>query len=212
MELDGRLAAFVLLSALLIITPGPDTALIIRNALAAGPRVATLSAVGVSVGTLVWVLAATLGVGVLLERSSVAFTVLKLAGAVYLCYLGARSVMGGAHEPPTAAQQSVRAASPSDRNAFRQGLLSNVLNPKTGAFFVTVMPQFLMPGDSALRLAIMVGAFESILLVWLIAYGHAVSRLGRTGPGLRVRRAMTRLSGAILIGLGARLALERRWL
>lgn len=72
------------------------------------------------------------------------------------------------------------------------------------------MPQFLMPGDSPVRLAAMVIAFESILLVWLIAYGHVVSRLGRTGPGLRVRRLMTRLSGAVLIGLGARLAVERR--
>jgi threonine/homoserine/homoserine lactone efflux protein len=210
MDLDGRLAAFVLLSVLLIVTPGPDTALIIRNALAGGPRASTFSAVGVSVGTLVWVLAATLGVGVLLERSSVAFTVLKLAGAAYLCYLGLRSVFGGGGDAQPAAKQTPGAPSLTGRSAFNQGLMSNLLNPKTGAFFVTVMPQFLLPGDSPLRLAVMLGAFESILLVWLIAYGHAVSRLGRTGPGLRVRRAMTRLSGAILIGLGARLAFERR--
>jgi threonine/homoserine/homoserine lactone efflux protein len=206
MELDGRLASFVLLSALLIVTPGPDTALIVRNALAGGPRASTFSAVGVAIGILAWALAATFGVGVLLERSSLAFTVLKLAGAAYLCYLGLRSLFGRVQ----VSQQSVPATSLSDLNALRQGLLSNLLNPKTGAFFVSVMPQFLMPGDSPLRLAIMVGAFESILLVWLIGYGHVVSRLGRTGPGLRVRRAMTRLSGAILIGLGARLALERR--
>ncbi len=77
MELDGRLAAFILLSALLIVTPGPDTALIVRNALAGGPRASTFSAVGVAVGILAWALAATFGVGVLLERSSVAFTVLS---------------------------------------------------------------------------------------------------------------------------------------
>jgi threonine/homoserine/homoserine lactone efflux protein len=209
MELDGRLAAFVLLSALLIFTPGPDTALIIRNALAGGPRASTYSAVGVSVGTLAWVLAATLGVGVLLERSSVAFTVLKLAGAAYLGYLGVRSLFSRQHEEVHAAARQV-VAPLTEWSALRQGLLSNLLNPKTGAFFVSVMPQFLVPGDSPLRLAAMVIAFESILLVWLIAYGHVVSRLGRTGPGLRVRRAMTRLSGAVLIGLGARLALDRR--
>lgn len=183
--------------------------MIIRNALAGGPRASTFSAVGVSVGTLAWVLAATLGVGVLLERSSVAFTVLKLAGAAYLCYLGVRSLFSRQHEEVlTAARQVV--APLTEWSALRQGLLSNLLNPKTGAFFVTVMPQFLVPGDSPLRLAAMVIAFESTLLVWLIAYGHMVSRLGRTGPGLRVRRAMTRLSGAVLIGLGARLALDRR--
>src|SRR5713226_548918 len=91
--LDARMAAFVALSALLIVTPGPDTALIIRNALASGPRAASFSAVGVAAGILAWATAATLGVGVLMERSSVAFTVLKLAGAAYLCYLGARSLL-----------------------------------------------------------------------------------------------------------------------
>jgi threonine/homoserine/homoserine lactone efflux protein len=185
--------------------------LIVRNALAGGPRTSTFSAVGVAVGILAWALAATFGVGVLLERSSVAFTVLKLAGAAYLCYLGVRSLAFPSHGERSSPREGANtAATISARSALRQGLLSNLLNPKTGAFFVTVMPQFLMPGDSPLRLAIMVAVFESILLVWLIAYGHAVSRLGRTGPGLRVRRAMTRLSGAILVGLGARLAFERR--
>jgi threonine/homoserine/homoserine lactone efflux protein len=207
MEVDGRLAAFVLLSALLIITPGPDTALIIRNALAGGPRASTFSAAGVAIGILAWAGAATIGVGVLLERSSTAFMVLKLAGAAYLCYLGARSLL---FPTRAEAQPGPTTSSLSDWSALRQGLFSNLLNPKTGAFFVTVMPQFLMTGDSSLRLVVMVAAFEVMLLVWLIAYGHGVSRLGRTGSGLRVRRAVTRLSGAVLIGLGARLAFERR--
>jgi threonine/homoserine/homoserine lactone efflux protein len=209
-ELDARFAAFVLLSALLIVTPGPDTALIIRNALAAGPRASTFSAVGVAIGILFWATAATLGVGVLLEQSSIAFTVLKLAGAVYLVYLGLRTLLSTRRDADQPGPNPVRKAALSDRMAFQQGLLSNLLNPKTGAFFVVVMPQFLMPGDTASRPALMVAAFEVMLLVWLIAYGHVVSRLGRTGPGIRVRRAMTRLTGAVLIALGARLAFERR--
>jgi len=189
-ELDGRFAAFVLLSALLIITPGPDTALIIRNALAGGPRASTFSAVGVSVGTLAWVLAATFGVGVLLERSSIAFTVLKLAGAAYLCYLGVRSLFS--RQPG-----EVRGSPPpgvahlTDWSALRQGLLSNLLNPKTGAFFVTVMPQFLIAGDPPARLAVMVVAFESILLVWLIAYGAFQVPGGLVGDRLGARHLLT---------------------
>src|SRR6266851_764214 len=183
MELDGRLLAWVALSALLIATPGPDTALIIRNALASGPRASTMSALGVAVGILAWAAAATFGVGVLLESSSTAFTILKLAGAA--------GVGGSMH-------------------AWGQGLFSNLLNPKTGAFFVTVMPQFIVPGDRAIRLVLMVAAFEVMLLAWLIAYGHVVSRLGRSGLGSRVRHFMTRLTGVVLIGLGARLAFERR--
>jgi threonine/homoserine/homoserine lactone efflux protein len=210
MELDARFGAFVLLSALVIVTPGPDTALIIRNALAAGPRASTFSAMGVAAGTVAWAVATTLGVGVLLERSSVAFTVLKLVGAAYLCYLGVRTLLRTPREELTVSEARPQRAFLSNRAAFRQGLLSNLLNPKSGAFFVTVMPQFLVAGDSPLRLVLMVAAFESILLVWLIGYGHVMSRLGATGPGLRVRRALSRITGLVLIGLGARLALERR--
>jgi threonine/homoserine/homoserine lactone efflux protein len=206
---DPRLGAFVLLSVLLIVTPGPDTALIIRNALGSGPRASTFSAIGVAVGTVVWVSAATLGVGVLLEQSSMAFTALKLAGAAYLCYLGVGSLLTSARTDKAEAEAVPGLRLP-DGGAFSQGLLSNLLNPKTGAFFVTVMPQFLVLGDPPARLAIMVIAYESILLIWLIAYGHLVSRAGRTRFGARVRQGLTRLSGVVLIGLGARLAFERR--
>jgi threonine/homoserine/homoserine lactone efflux protein len=207
LELDGRLVAWVALSALLIATPGPDTALIIRNALAAGPRASTLSALGVAVGTLVWVTASAVGVGVLLEHSSTAFTILKLAGAAYLCYLGFRSLLSRAGETPAQVTGSTRLG---DKSAWSQGLFSNLLNPKTGAFFVTVMPQFTIPGDPASRLLLMVAVFEAMLIAWLIAYGHVVSRLGRSGLGARVRQVMTRVTGLVLIGLGARLAFERR--
>ncbi len=207
MELDPRFVAWVALSGLLIATPGPDTALIIRNALAASPRASAMSALGVAAGTLVWVAAATLGVGVLLESSSTAFTILKLAGAAYLCYLGLRSLVSKPPEDPHA--PAARRAL-GDRSAWSQGLFSNLLNPKTGAFFVTVMPQFIVPGDPWSRLVFMVAAFETMLLVWLIAYGRVVSRLGRSGIGTRVRAVMTRLTGIVLIGLGARLVFERR--
>ncbi len=199
--------AWVALSALLIATPGPDTALIIRNALAAGPRASTMSALGVAVGTLVWVTASAVGVGVLLERSSTAFTILKLAGAAYLCYLGLRSLLSPRDQNVTPVAGRLKLG---DRGAWSQGLLSNLLNPKTGAFFVTVMPQFTNPGDPLTRLLLMVAVFEVMLLAWLIAYGHVVSRLGRSGLGTRVRQVMTKLTGLVLIGLGARLAFERR--
>ena len=208
MEVDARLLAWVALSALIIATPGPDTALIIRNALTGGPRASTMSALGVAVGILAWATAATLGVGVLLERSSTAFTILKLAGAAYLCYLGGRSLFGRTREDAPASVSGHPTLG--DRSAWGQGLFSNLLNPKTGAFFVTVMPQFTVAGDPAIRLVLMVAVFEVMLLAWLIPYGHVVSRVGRSGLGARVRRFMTRVTGVVLIGLGARLAFERR--
>ena len=208
MDLDARLVAWIALSALLIATPGPDTALIIRNALAGGPRASTMSALGVAIGILAWAAAATFGVGIILERSSTAFTILKLVGAAYLCYLGVRSLISKPQDGVDVAV--VKGPKPGDRNALAQGLFSNLLNPKTGAFFVTVMPQFIVAGDPSIRLVVMVAAFEAMLLAWLIAYGHVVSRLGRSGLGSRVRLFMTKLTGVVLIGLGARLAFERR--
>jgi threonine/homoserine/homoserine lactone efflux protein len=145
---------------------------------------------------------------VLLERSSTAFTVLKLAGGAYLCYLGVRSLVTKSQDDPKLLPGGGTGLG--DRNAWGQGLFSNLLNPKTGAFFVTVMPQFIVPGDPAIRIVLMVGAFEVMLLAWLIAYGHVVSRLGRSDLGSRARQAMTKLTGIVLIGLGARLAFERR--
>jgi threonine/homoserine/homoserine lactone efflux protein len=214
LELDGRLVAWVALSALLIATPGPDTALIIRNALSAGPRASTMSALGVAVGTLVWVTASAVGVGVLLERSSTAFTILKLAGAAYLCYLGLRSLgsppRGELPPRPMGAAGEGTFTNLSHRTAWSQGFFSNLLNPKTGAFFVTVMPQFTLPGDPSTRLLLMVGVYQVMLLAWLIAYGHVVSKVGRSRLGTRVRQVMTRVTGLVLIGLGARLAFGRR--
>ena len=179
MELDLRLLTFVAVSALFICTPGPDTALIIRNALSGGPRASTLAAFGVGLGSAAWAAAAMLGVGALLELSAGAFTVLKLAGAAYLCYLGLRTLFSRVPEAPRETSPRRR----DDRGSFAQGLVSNLLNPKAGAFFVTVLPQFVLPGDPGWRLVLMVLTYEGMLLLWLIPYGHLVSRLGAARSG-----------------------------
>jgi len=205
-ELDLRFLTFVAVSALFIATPGPDTALIIRNALAGGPRASTLTAFGVALGSAAWAAAATLGIGLLLDLSAGAFTALKLAGAAYLCYLGLRTLLSRAPERPPDASPQARL----DRSSFAQGLLSNLLNPKAGAFFVTLMPQFVLAGDPGWRLVLLVVTYEAMLLLWLIPYGHVVHRMGRSAIGTRVRTAITRLTGLVLVGLGARLAFDRR--
>jgi threonine/homoserine/homoserine lactone efflux protein len=204
--------AYVAVMAILILTPGPDTALVTRNALRSGRRAASLSTLGIGAGSLAWAAASVLGVAVLLERSAVAFTVFKLAGAAYLGYLGLRSLLGSLR---TGERTAVRTPTPerkplSDRTALLQGFLGNLLNPKAGAIFVTVMPQFIGPGDGPARLALMLLAYECILLCWLHAYGYAVSRAGRSSVGARVKQALEGVTGLVLVGLGVRLALERR--
>ena len=207
--LDGRILAYVSVFALLIITPGPDTALVIRNALGAGARAASVTALGIGAGSLVWAAASLLGVAVLIQTSATAFTVFKLAGGAYLAYLGLRSLLA-AHTNGAAEVGVVKCPALTDWAAFRQGLLGNLLNPKAAAIFMTLMPQFVQPGDSPLRLLLMLAAYEAILLPWLSLYGMVVSRAGRSRAGTRVREWLGRITGVVLIGLGVRLAFERR--
>jgi len=212
MTLDPRFAAYVAVMAVLIVTPGPDTALVTRNALRSGRRAASLTTFGIGAGSLVWAVASVLGVAVLLERSVVAFTVFKLAGAAYLAYLGLRSLVGSvrAGRPATGTTPPPERRPLGDRAALRQGLLGNLLNPKAGAIFATVVPQFISPGDGPARFALMLLAYECILLGWLHVYGYLVSRAGQTRAGAHVRQALEGVTGLILVGLGVRLALEPR--
>lgn len=210
---DGRFAAWIAVALVLIVTPGPDTALIIRNTLRAGAWSASLSAVGVGVGSAAWAAASVIGVAALLESSDAAFTVFKLAGATYLVYLGLRTLAGTFRSAPvraTGLDQAAPAPNVSPAGAFLQGVLNNLLNPKAGAIFATVMPQFIEPGDSAGRLVLMVLCYDAIVICWLCAYALVVSRMRRTSAAARVRNGLERVTGTVMVGLGLRLALERR--
>jgi threonine/homoserine/homoserine lactone efflux protein len=210
---DGRFAAWIAVALVLIVTPGPDTALIIRNTLRAGARSASLSAVGVGVGSAAWAAASIIGVAALLESSDAAFTVFKLAGATYLVYLGLRTLAGTFRAAPAAAAglgQAANGPNISPGATFLQGVLNNLLNPKAGAIFATVMPQFIEPGDSAARLVLMVLCYDAMVICWLCAYALVVSRMRRTSAGARVRNGLERVTGTVMVGLGVRLALERR--
>ncbi len=210
--IDARFATYLAVSALLILIPGPDMALVTRNALASGWNAASITAFGVGLGILGWAVASAIGVGVLLERSVVAFTLLKLAGAAYLGFLGLRSLLSSFRNGQS---EIATATSPQPKHldswiAFRQGILGNLLNPKAGVIFVSILPQFVRPGDPPVRLVLMLLAFEIMLLVWLNLYGYLLSRAGQSRTGVRVRRVMERVTGVVLIGLSLRLAVERR--
>jgi threonine/homoserine/homoserine lactone efflux protein len=202
--MDARFGAWLAVSAILIVTPGPDTALVIRNALRSGAGAASATALGVGLGSLAWAIAAVLGVAIILESSVIAFTAFKLAGAAYLLFLGVRSILGRASP-----SQPVETR-PFGGSGLGQGLLNNLLNPKAGAFFVTVLPQFVAPKDAPSRLVLMMVAYEVMVVGWLVAYGLIVSRARRRLVGSRIQRWMERATGAVLMGLGARLALEKR--
>jgi threonine/homoserine/homoserine lactone efflux protein len=203
---DLRFGGFVIVAALLIMVPGPDMALVTRNALRDGRRAAAATAWGVGVGILGWAIASGIGLAALLSASAVTFSIVKLAGAAYLIYLGLKSLRRGiANEGlPTSTQRGRFSDDP-----FLQGVLGNLLNPKAAVIFLTVLPQFIHPGDPPLRLLAMLAVFELMIIGWLHLYGFAVARAGQAFGTSRLRRWLSALTGAVLVGLGFRLALER---
>ena len=197
--------AFLAISALVIVTPGPDTALTIRNALLGGRRGGVETAVGVAAGQVCWALATSVGIAALLSGSRPAFLALRLAGAAYLVYLGASSLLAAwrGHGPvPGTYQVRARYARP-----LRQGLFSNLSNPKMAVFFTSLLPQF---GHSFAALLALGLVFSCMTLVWLTGYAIAVARAGDFLRRGWVRRALDALTGVVLVALGARLATDRR--
>jgi len=204
--------SFLAVAALVIVTPGQDTALTIRNTLAGGRRSGMATAVGVSVGQAIWALAAAAGVAAVLRASEPAFLALKLAGAVYLVLLGAHSLYDACrrrHEPRAASPRGTRARRP--HVAFRQGLLSNLGNPKMAIFFTSLLPQFAWTGVGSFASLLSLGLVFSLLtLVWLCAYACAVARASHVLRRTSIRRAIDAVTGAVLVAFGLRVASEAR--
>lgn len=201
----GHAAAFLGLSALVIVTPGQDTALTIRNALLGGRRAALFTAVGVSAGQALWALAAAAGVAALLAASEPVFVALRLAGAAYLVWLGVQALVSALRRRNPELVHECTNLRP--RVAFRQGILSNLGNPKMAVFFMSLLPQF---GSSFGELLALGLVFSCLTLVWLTAYGAAVARAGDFLRRSRVRRVLDAAVGGVLVALGLRLAGEAR--
>ena len=195
-------AAFLAVSALVIVTPGQDTALTIRNTLARGRRGGVHTAAGVALGQLVWALAASAGLVALLHAWEPAFLALRIAGAAYLLYLGL-TALRSAFTPKAAASPEQRLRTP----ALVQGLLSNLGNPKMAVFFTSLLPQF-APHGSFVALFALGAVFCALTLTWLSGYALAVSRASELLRRSRVWRAIEALTGVVLVGLGIRVAAE----
>jgi threonine/homoserine/homoserine lactone efflux protein len=197
------LLAFVAVSAIVIVTPGQDTALTIRNSLLGGRATGLATALGVSSGQAVWTVATSLGLAALIVASEPVFVALKLVGAAYLVYLGAQSLVAAARRRQRA---HTGAASAHPRVAFRQGALSNLGNPKMAVFFSSLLPQF---GSSFVELLALGVLFCCLTLTWLSAYAVVVARAGDVLRRPRIRRAIDAVTGVVLVALGLRLATNR---
>jgi RhtB (resistance to homoserine/threonine) family protein len=203
-----QLGPFLAVAAIVVITPGVDMALVTRNALVHGRGAALMTAVGINVGILFWLTAAALGLAAVVATSASAFAVIKLAGALYLIYLGVQALRSARAQRQ--ADQARERAAPSGRRAFRQGLVSNLLNPKIAVFFTGLLPQFVGTHGSAGELLLLGLLFNAMGLCWLLCYAAAAARGRDVLVRPRVKRTLDRISGLVLIGLGARLALDSR--
>src|SRR4051794_31762939 len=202
--------AYLPVAVLLIVTPGPDTVLVTKNAMIHGRSAALGTALGVNAGLMTWTIAAALGVAALVRESALAFTALKLVGAAYLIWLGVQAFRTAEHAPTVARSVGARRGRLGAGGGFRQGLISNVANPKIAVFFTSLLPQFVSQDEPVLAPFLLLGSlFVLMTLVWLVAYALLAARASAVLTRPRVKAALDRMAGVVLIGLGVRLATER---
>ena len=205
--------AFLGISLVVIMTPGPDTALTIRNTLVGGARGGVFTAIGVSAGQLIWALAASAGVVGVLVASAPVFEILRYAGAAYLIWIGVQTLASAFRPAPVAPSASSRGGRRrlGAVGAFRQGIINDLANPKMAAFFASLFPQF-VPAESASFGALMLlgTVFSAMTLAWLVAYAFAVAKAGDVLRRSAIRRGIEGITGAVLIAFGLRLASEHR--
>lgn len=211
---------FLLLVTILTVTPGPDMALGLRNGVRGGARATWWTGLGCCAGLIVHACAAVLGLSALLAASATAYLVLKFAGAAYLIYLGVsalwhtrkahrertRTEQDGAPAelPGLGARQTIGRA-----EAFRQGVLSNILNPKIAVLFLSLLPQFVSAGEPRLATsAVLTAGFLAVAILWWRIYSLLVGSLGQVLSKQRVRTVLERITGTVLVALGIKVAAD----
>lgn len=207
------LAAFLSVSLLMIMTPGQDTALTIRNALLGGRVGGISTALGIATGQMVWTGATSAGLAALLIAVTPLFFALKLGGAIYLTYLGALALCEALRPDPVTSGEPVAGSGQelAPRIAFRQGLVSNIGNPKMAVFFTSLLPQFAPRSDDAFVYLLLLGlAFCTLTFVWLTGYAIVIARTGAFLRRSRVRRMLAGIMGTVFVVLGVRLATASR--
>jgi threonine/homoserine/homoserine lactone efflux protein len=207
----SALSAFTLVALVAVLTPGLDTMTVLRNVVTSGRRGGLAAGLGVSAGCLAWGVASIAGLTALLTASRIAYTVVHVAGAAYLLWLGGSALWRSIRHPEQAGSESapVSLGSGSAVAAFRRGLVTNLLNPKVGVFYLSLLPQFLPTGPGSagwgvLLVAIHIGLGQLWLTLIVMFAAKAHTLLAR----VRARRWLDRITATILIGIGVSVAVE----
>ncbi len=215
MTISHALFAFAIAAALLTITPGLDTALVLRTAAVEGSRRASLAGAGICCGLFAWALAVSIGLGALLAVSRFAYDALRIVGACYLIYLGAKIFFRKSAPLIEAPAEELRQFNRTSSNTtaprwFARGFLCNILNPKVGVFYVTFLPQFIPSGVSVTSFSLLLASIhvaEGIL--WFILLISATSIFSRWLRHPKIAKRIDHLTGAVLIAFGLALAFEK---
>jgi threonine/homoserine/homoserine lactone efflux protein len=205
--------AFAAAAALLTLTPGLDTMFVVRTSIASGHRVGMIGGLGVCLGTLVWGCASAIGITAVLVASHVAYDTLRIVGAAYLTFVGARMLWRSRKKNIPDADASGTGWDPgrasSGLAAFRTGLLTNLLNPKVGVFYVTLLPQFVPRHAPVLAFSVLLASIHAVEgTLWFGVLTAATARVRRLLTRPTIKRVLDRVTGCVFIGFGARLALE----
>jgi threonine/homoserine/homoserine lactone efflux protein len=206
------LLSFLAVSLVVIVTPGPDTALTIRNTLLGARAGGIATAAGVAVGQCCWAVATSLGVVALLVASEPVFLAIKYVGAAYLVYLGVLALRQALQRQPVDRSALAAAGTPALKAvaAFRQGIVSNLGNPKMAVFFASLLPQFVSTHQASIGAFLGLGlGFALLTFAWLAFYAALTARIGAFLHRHQVRRWLEAVMGTLLIGFGLRLAMER---
>jgi RhtB (resistance to homoserine/threonine) family protein len=210
---DSQVMAFTVVAALLTVSPGADTMLVVRNVLRGGRRDGVVTTFGICSGLFVHATLSALGVSVLLMHSAMAFDLVKTAGACYLVWLGVQSLKSAVRGPrhPDNLEDQRAAGAVSWRRSFLEGFLTNMLNPKVAVFYLALLPQFIGPADPVFMKSLLLAAIHYVEgIVWLSGLSIVLDRARRFVLQSVVRRWLDGLCGVVLVGLGARLAVQRQ--
>jgi threonine/homoserine/homoserine lactone efflux protein len=205
-----HVGTFFAVAIVVIVIPGQDMALTLRNTLR-GRRAGMATCFGVTSGLVVWAAAASVGLAALLAASEPVFLALRLVGAAYLLFLGTQALYSALRRRRRGAAGTRDAEPLAPVTAYRQGLLSNLGNPKIAVFFTSFLPQFTTGGRGAFSAMLVLGlAFCALTLLWLVVYASAIARVGDLLQRPVVRRIVDAVTGVVLSLFGVRIALERR--
>ncbi|MCP3954556.1 MAG: LysE family translocator [Desulfobacterales bacterium] len=215
MLIDPQILAFAGLAALLTLSPGADTMLVMRSVISRGPIAGILTTAGICSGLFVHASLSAAGLSLILLKSAIAFEILKTAGACYLFYLGFQSIRQLFKKGPGAADSPrsslVKNGKKSARRAFMEGMLNNILNPKPAVFYLALLPQFIGPADPVFLKSLLLATIHfAMSIIYLSAVSLFFGKMRSFLASPRAQRWLEASSGAILIGLGIRLAMEKR--